>query len=638
MNSTLRSIINTNLDKCQGCNKCIRNCPIEGANISFNDNGRTKVKVNENRCIRCGKCISVCDHNARNYIDDTEKFFQDLESGKQISVITAPAIRVNIDNYKRLFKYLKSKGVKMIADVSLGADITTWAYLKAIKKYNLKSIISQPCPAIVSYIEKYKPELINKLAPIHSPMMCIAIYLKKYNNVTDDLAFLSPCIAKKEEITNSDTKNTIQYNVTYKKLLEYLKRKNVNLNDYEEIDFDTIESSLGCLYCRPGGLKENVEALTDDAWIRQIEGTNIAYAYLDNYGDRVKSNKEVPLLIDILNCEHGCSKGTGCSNFKSIDEIDTLFNKMKKSKLEIKNLTKKRQIDKLHNFLDKTLNINDFIREYHIQKVSPIKQPSKAEMDNIFISMHKTTPESRILNCEACGYKSCSEMAVAIYNGINVPSNCMDYNRNETILENEILNQKNNEVKKMINEVNKLSEVRLRETENIKERVKLITNSMTELQTGNEESANNVMNISNDVSETVQVSNALRNKVEIMEEKLIKITNASNSIVSISNQTNLLALNAAIESARAGESGKGFSVVADEVRKLADESKQVATSTKSDETEFFELVKDILSISELLDKKMSSINDSTDIVSSIIEEITAKGEEIVTTAENLVNE
>lgn len=638
MSKPLQSIIHTNLNRCQGCNKCLRNCPIEGANVSFNDNGKIKVKINEDRCIRCGKCISICDHNARDYIDDTERFFQDLESGKQISIIAAPAIRVNIDNYKKLFKYLKSKGVKMIADVSLGADITTWGYLKTIKDNNLKSVIAQPCPAIVSYVEKYKPELINNLAPIHSPMMCIAIYLKKYNNVTDDLAFLSPCIAKKEEITNPDTKDTIQYNVTYKKLLEYLERKNVNLNDYEEIDFDTMESSLGCVYCRPGGLRENVEALVNDAWIRQIEGTNIAYTYLDNYEDRVKSNKELPLLIDILNCEHGCSKGTGCNNCKSIDEIDALFNKMKKSKLEIKSLTKKRQIDKLHNFLDKTLNINDFIREYHIQKVSPIKQPSKAEMDNIFISMHKTTPESRILNCEACGYKSCSKMAVAIYNGINVPSNCMDYNRNETILENEILNQKNNEVEKMINEVNKLSEIRLRQTENIKERVKLITKSMTELQSGNEESANNVRTIYNDVSETVQVSNTLRNKVEIMEEKLIKITNASNSIVSISNQTNLLALNASIESARAGEAGKGFSVVADEVRKLADERKQVATSTKSDETEFFELVEDILSISELLDKKMSSINDSTGIVSSIIEEITAKGEEIVTTAENLVNE
>ena len=112
-------------EKCIGCNKCISNCPILGANIAYRVDGKNKVKINEEKCIHCGECIKVCDHDARDFNDDTDEFFRDLSLGKKISVIVAPSIRVNMENYKRLFGYFKSIGVNFIYDVSLGADITT---------------------------------------------------------------------------------------------------------------------------------------------------------------------------------------------------------------------------------------------------------------------------------------------------------------------------------------------------------------------------------------------------------------------------------------------------------------------------------------------------------------------------------
>lgn len=60
--------------------------------------------------------------------------------------------------------------------------------------------ISQPCPAVVGYIERYAPELLPKLFPVQSPMMCAAIYAKKEMGVSDKLAFIRPCIAKKAEM------------------------------------------------------------------------------------------------------------------------------------------------------------------------------------------------------------------------------------------------------------------------------------------------------------------------------------------------------------------------------------------------------------------------------------------------------
>lgn len=51
-------------------------------------------------------------------------------------------------------------GVNHIISVSFGADITTWGYVNYITKYDFKGGVSQPCPAIVGYIEHYLPELI----------------------------------------------------------------------------------------------------------------------------------------------------------------------------------------------------------------------------------------------------------------------------------------------------------------------------------------------------------------------------------------------------------------------------------------------------------------------------------------------
>ena len=90
------SLVYTN-DNCVGCNKCISACSVLGACISeeADENGISKIAVDGDRCISCGACMEACEHDAREYRDDTERFFDDLKKGEEISVLIAPAFKAN---------------------------------------------------------------------------------------------------------------------------------------------------------------------------------------------------------------------------------------------------------------------------------------------------------------------------------------------------------------------------------------------------------------------------------------------------------------------------------------------------------------------------------------------------------------
>lgn len=115
------SLVFTN-EKCTGRNKCVRSCPVLTANVALEDG---HVSVNEEACIACGACFDTCTHKARDYYDDTDRFFKDLAKGEKISIILAPAFIANYEkSYKKILGLLKEKGVNHIYSISYGTEYT----------------------------------------------------------------------------------------------------------------------------------------------------------------------------------------------------------------------------------------------------------------------------------------------------------------------------------------------------------------------------------------------------------------------------------------------------------------------------------------------------------------------------------
>jgi len=568
----MRKLILNDEATCVGCNRCVRVCPIEGASVTYESDGQIKVKINNERCIACGACIWSCKHGVRDYEDDTERFLSDLRNGVSISMFAAPAYRVGTLEGDRVLAWLRKMGVKKIYDVSLGADICTWGHIRYIQTRNPKSIITQPCPAVVNYILMHEHDLIKYLSPVHSPMLCTAIYMKKYNQINDKIAALSPCIAKAHEFEDT---GYITYNVTIKKLYEYIISHNIQLPP-GPFKFDHEEAAFGRLYSMPGGLKENVEFfLGKQLRIDQAEGTEVVYKALRQFAQQ--QGRDLPAVFDVLNCPEGCNIGTGSLHERNRFEVSAVMDENRKKLLSENDRS---EFENQYDGFDRTLRLDDFIRHYAPKRIQQYSI-SEAQIEKAFIALDKLTEEKRNFDCMACGSDSCYNMARKVALGINIPNNCIQEEKAAINFEHE----------------------------------KIMSLSRANFE--------NTIKILDDMSKIKVLSDEIVSSIRNVAEAIEQYSDMSRGISSISRTINILAINASIEAARAGTLGKSFAVVAQEVKSLAVKSGETVSQTDAISK------KAVASVAEI-DAKIDNINEAIVEVHSEVSDVYDRTQSVLT--------
>lgn len=631
-------------DNCVGCNKCISVCSCVGATVAHQtEDGRNVINVDGNKCIACGACFDACEHNAREFVDDTEAFFEALKKGEKISILLAPAFLANYPNeYGSILGGLKKMGVNRIISISFGADITTWAYLNYVQKNNFMGGISQPCPAVVGYIERYIPELIPKLFPVQSPMMCGAIYARKHMGISDKLAFISPCIAKKMEMESERGKGLISYNVTFDHLMQYVREHNITGPSAK----DEIEYGLGSVYPTPGGLKENVFwFLGEDALVRQMEGEKHMYHYLEQNKENIAKGRYPYLFVDALNCSAGCLYGTAVEPAKA-DTEDAMI-AMMKIRQDSKNnkplntwsrkLSPKQRLKKLNKQFAK-LSLDDYLCTYTDRSAGcAYEKPDARELEAIYNSMEKTTAESRKINCSCCGYDTCYDMAVAIHNGFNHKENCIHYLKSEVEVEKQHALELADQVQEEKNVIADQREKIVHTVADIDEEFQVIYKSVVDLAEGNNNSASECTDISSRMADIRNFCEQLDGALKQINEYIKELTQNNVEVVSIASQTNLLALNASIEAARAGEAGRGFAVVADEINQLASSSRETASKSGETQDKIVTAITQILEDTDKLLDTISEVNGRTENLAAVAEEIAASADMILASSNNVKN-
>lgn len=629
MASNFSPVIGIDDSKCKNCHTCIEVCPVKYCIDGSGD----VIRINHEHCIGCGRCIDACRHKARFPLDDGEAFFRDAARGTRFVAIIAPAAASGFaGKMNRLVAWLRSIGARAVFDASFGAELTTESYLRFLKEKNPSTVISQPCPAIVSYIELYRPELLPYLAPVDSPLMHSARMIRaKYPEYADArIVAITPCLAKKREFEDT---GVISYNVTFISVMAEIQRRKADLAKIEPSPFDGPEAERGSGYPVPGGLMRTVARENPGAArrTRTIEGTDQLYRYLDTLKGSIDT-KIAPLIVDCLNCPQGCIVGPGSRHQDlPLDLLKSLIERRINDKSGISESPKgqksnARQLRRLRTDIAAAMKGVDFTRRYADRSGSiRVSTPTKNEQERIFARMGKQGQED-IFDCAACGYGSCEAMAKAIHNGLNKPENCYHYQkkcleedqRHAKELSGELHGRIMESEKRMqhLNEIMETLAIRCSDqAATIEESSAAIENMLAALNRASDISTEKRKSLENLAEGSKRGEKGLaeiNGEIEGIRDSVAGIGGMSDVISEIAEMINLLSMNAAIEAAHAGAAGKGFAVISGEVKRLADSStknsSQISEDLSSIEVKIANSAKASLEATESIRDTMSEIS------------------------------
>jgi signal transduction histidine kinase/CheY-like chemotaxis protein len=329
---------------------------------------------------------------------------------------------------------LRHLGFARVLEVGFGAEMVARAYAEYLAVPTDRPLISTPCPALVSYVEKYLPELVPNLVPLVSPMIALGRAVKQHYEPGAATVFIGPCTAKKLEARRRDLAGAIDAVLTFQELEEMLaEEQTAGAIEWGESPADEPLPHLGALFPVSGGLLKAAALQADlmDDSIVVVEGTERCLSALR----ALKSGEFSAQFLDALLCE-GCIAGPAYSC-----EITPLARKEKVT-AHVRSLESTQDVE---TALGEVADV-DLTREFLVSPATLVV-PSEHEIRDILAQTNKFTVEQE-LNCGACGYPTCREKAIAVYQGLAEPEMCLPYLIDQLQVNLERINRSQEEIGK----------------------------------------------------------------------------------------------------------------------------------------------------------------------------------------------
>jgi len=401
-----RALVYTLKDRCRVCYTCVRECPVKAIRMV---DGQAEVVAE--RCIACGNCTIVCSQGAKVYKHSTDRVDRLLQSPEECIALVAPSYVAEFDELGDMALFagmLKKLGFGQLYEVGMGADLVAEAYEGLLNAQPKKGNINSDCPAIVSFIQKYHPDLIASLTPVVSPMVATARYIRKVRKSQAKLVFIGPCIAKKEE---SDEVDEV---LTFAELRSMFTTRRIRASNVAEAAFTGPLAMRGAGFPVSRGMLQSMDLQGNrlDQRVIVAEGrVNFQEAIREYASGRLDS-----MQLELLCCE-GCIMGPGTTPEGR------------------KFIRRSRVLEHLHKRLEETGGGPHGVMAEHpeldlartfVRDDQRLGDPLEQEIEKVLQGMGKLSQQDH-LNCGACGYDTCMNHARAITQGLAEVEMCLPY-------------------------------------------------------------------------------------------------------------------------------------------------------------------------------------------------------------------
>lgn len=400
------SIIGLKKANCKNCYKCVKVCPVKSIKVE-----NEQAKIMDNFCILCGRCLSECPQNAKTLHSDLDKVKGFLKAGETVVVSLAPAYPGSFDfeTPGQLVTAFQKLGFAKVSETSEGAAYVTAEYAALIKQNTMKNIITTCCPSINRLVELYYPELVDQMAPVVSPMIAHARLLKQSIGKNIRVVFVGPCISKKDEAADIRHDTDVDAVLTFDDVAGWLHDEGIVVSQCEEGTFLNASSKIARMYSVTNGILETLKACTEveNYHLMSVDGV----AECMDLFEAMKRGDVDHCFIEVNACRGSCVNGPA---------------KAKDSTARFTSAVKVERYARSDADCYPATPQPPALSKKFFDRSPREETPDEAVIRSILSKIGKETPEQE-LNCGACGYSSCREKAIAVYQNRAELTMCMPY-------------------------------------------------------------------------------------------------------------------------------------------------------------------------------------------------------------------